>query len=526
MSSPNFPSSVLRSNAILKEIAKEPQYESYKEFLDAAEGTFSDIKWARQDFENDFYRHKTGMKHSRGAVYAVDIIESDPHTHTVVSSEPQTTSAGVEKLLSNAAPMTKMRIVIFDHGKVYDKTLVGEIAGFYDINPRNLRDHFFQHQSETVISNLNLEVRNTYPGYLPSESRFSPLQLERTILTRPKKTTFLIPNKKAEYPTVIVFIWSPLKRYSTNVVNRDLITPSQMIPRHCLSSSYQPSNDAETFLLRLFHYTNFELEACISQPILVVQPFLRTYLLEISQDIKQIRDHVAVKGLNEIMEDREFSDWDEAGSNWGTPKDMPFRAFQKLNDSFVGSVRSIQDHMSTPWVNHLKPNMEFAHAAAETIMKDVARIQDQMKDLRTKVNDLSAYSAAQESINEARKSVAQAESVTQLTRLAFIYIPLTYATSLFGINISEWQDETMPSGKWFIMTSVICTLITIASALLLARGSNFIQRHGGLVSAIWYGFKKCLVMGIFYTLVTFPRFVSDKLSDFFASFRRKEKAMV
>ncbi|KAJ6257046.1 hypothetical protein Dda_7930 [Drechslerella dactyloides] len=520
---PAFPQSVQDLGAHLDDIDVNGahKHDSYYTYLESAKKEFSDLGWTRFScLISDYYQTKTGEQYARGAFYSLDIgtfTAEDPSLYTVAASPALTTAADVAELLRNPAAGTKMRLVIYQHSKTFDHTLLMELASFYDVSPRALRDHFWQHWTDMTTSNLNIAARDWYSGYLPSEAGFSPIQLERTFMTRSKKTSLLIPREqKPGYRTVIVFIWDAKDRYSKNVINRDLIVPSLRMSDYCIENLWQPSDDIETCLFRLSRLSSSELAACISQPIFVALPFLRTYLLETSQDIKQIQDHLIYKGLTEFLVDR---DTESRGSalNWGPTKQMPFETFHKLNESFAGSIDTIKDHLLFPWIDRSLPGSESTDTLKSSILADVRRIQDQMADLRAKINEYSAYTASQESINEARKSVAQASSVTQLTRLAFIYIPLTFATSLFGINISEWQDAGMPSGKWFLLTAALCTVLTIAVAMGLSEWQNHIETHGGVRRSMWRAVKRALVFAIFWLLATFPRMIADG----FRSIRRR-----
>ncbi|KAK8045569.1 corA-like mg2+ transporter protein [Apiospora rasikravindrae] len=60
------------------------------------------------------------------------------------------------------------------------------------------------------------------------------------------------------------------------------------------------------------------------------------------------------------------------------------------------------------------------------------------------------------SIREAQKAFAEARSVTKLTRLAFIFVPLSFTTSAFGMNISELGNGEAPSfWVWAVVTVII-----------------------------------------------------------------------
>ena len=80
------------------------------------------------------------------------------------------------------------------------------------------------------------------------------------------------------------------------------------------------------------------------------------------------------------------------------------------------------------------------------------------------------------SIRESRKSIEEAVSVKRLTRLAFIFVPLTYASSLFGMNIKE-INGIGPKLWIFLFISVCISVITLVLSSFVKRVTNWIKRH-------------------------------------------------
>ncbi|KAK9769979.1 hypothetical protein SCAR479_13369 [Seiridium cardinale] len=57
------------------------------------------------------------------------------------------------------------------------------------------------------------------------------------------------------------------------------------------------------------------------------------------------------------------------------------------------------------------------------------------------------------------RGISQAKEVQSLTKLASVFIPLSFATSLFGMNIKEWQPGV--SLNWFIGMAVLFSVISV-----------------------------------------------------------------
>ncbi|TID15696.1 hypothetical protein E6O75_ATG08024 [Venturia nashicola] len=80
---------------------------------------------------------------------------------------------------------------------------------------------------------------------------------------------------------------------------------------------------------------------------------------------------------------------------------------------------------------------------------------------------------AEMSIMGARRSMEEAESVSKLTELAFLFISLSFAASLFSMQVDVLQSDDGIPFKYFIITAI--SLITFAFATrLIARSKSLL----------------------------------------------------
>ena len=61
------------------------------------------------------------------------------------------------------------------------------------------------------------------------------------------------------------------------------------------------------------------------------------------------------------------------------------------------------------------------------------------------------------SIIESKRGIAEAESVTKLTELAFFFIPLTFSASIFSMQVKEISASTVSLSAFFILAIIITT---------------------------------------------------------------------
>ncbi|KFA56633.1 hypothetical protein S40293_10452 [Stachybotrys chartarum IBT 40293] len=77
------------------------------------------------------------------------------------------------------------------------------------------------------------------------------------------------------------------------------------------------------------------------------------------------------------------------------------------------------------------------------------------------------------SLAESRKSIEMSDSVKLLTQLAFIFIPLTFSATVFGINVQEFGTGELPISA-FIVTAII---VTASSMLLWWFGGKILSKR-------------------------------------------------
>ena len=79
-------------------------------------------------------------------------------------------------------------------------------------------------------------------------------------------------------------------------------------------------------------------------------------------------------------------------------------------------------------------------------------------------------------IKESREAINQAEGVVKLTRLAFVFIPLSFTTSFFGMNFKQLDGDILGIWVWFVVSLPVLMIV-----MLLMRYD---------ISPMWYRRKK------------------------------------
>ncbi|KAF4554655.1 Hypothetical protein D9617_4g004100 [Elsinoe fawcettii] len=125
----------------------------------------------------------------------------------------------------------------------------------------------------------------------------------------------------------------------------------------------------------------------------------------------------------------------------------------------------------------------------DSILRDFRCVSNRAADLLNQCRDDMALCMNAAQIEESRKNIEQAKKVAQLTLLAFVYIPLLFTTSFFGMNVAALgQEGGLDIWPWFAMSApllfVSCALLWIVEKYEGVK--NTLVRKKGELS------KKCM----------------------------------
>ncbi|KAL6716569.1 hypothetical protein ACLMJK_006136 [Lecanora helva] len=93
-----------------------------------------------------------------------------------------------------------------------------------------------------------------------------------------------------------------------------------------------------------------------------------------------------------------------------------------------------------------------SEAAAERLQMDFEGLLSRALDLRRRCTEGMSVMMNRAVVAESRKAIEQAERVKRLTLLATIFIPLSFVSSLFGMNFREFGQGRL-SVWWFVVIS-------------------------------------------------------------------------
>jgi hypothetical protein len=118
---------------------------------------------------------------------------------------------------------------------------------------------------------------------------------------------------------------------------------------------------------------------------------------------------------------------------------------------------------STQAISRIAPeNSEKFH----TLLQDYRDLLDQAEQLRTKLTSVLQRDVSLAALSESRKSIRQADSIRRLTLLAFVFVPLNFVTSFFGMNTKEFGTGKVKLWICFTVASVVTLTVLVTAGVL------------------------------------------------------------
>ncbi|KAF2664719.1 hypothetical protein BT63DRAFT_96732 [Microthyrium microscopicum] len=134
---------------------------------------------------------------------------------------------------------------------------------------------------------------------------------------------------------------------------------------------------------------------------------------------------------------------------------------------------------------------EFAHDIPEQFKRVEVLIEEELTKPTASLNDL-LYKSVQ--IRDSRHSLQLGTSMWRLSWITFIFLPLTFISGFFGMNVDLFQpDGGYPSIKWYFIVSVVMLILVICGVYLLRNSLNLRREdplRRGTFEGIYYQFAQ------------------------------------
>ena len=133
----------------------------------------------------------------------------------------------------------------------------------------------------------------------------------------------------------------------------------------------------------------------------------------------------------------------------------------------------VRERGAPTWPKTSEPALNAKVLSVQTSLDtDYSFLIHRCERLVTRCENSSSILVSAEQLLEAQKGIGQAQEIRGLTKLAFVFIPLTFVAGLFGMNVSEFKGN--PSiWIYFVVAVPLTALSWFASETLLDGGSRW-----------------------------------------------------
>lgn len=146
------------------------------------------------------------------------------------------------------------------------------------------------------------------------------------------------------------------------------------------------------------------------------------------------------------------------------------------------TIEVIKMRGGVKWPRASEPAMkQKAEAAANLLLRDYEHLLYRTEALSERCRRGIGVIISSASITESKRAIAQAYEVTKLTRLAFLYIPLSFTTSFFGMNLTPIAAGQHDLWLWVVVSIPILAVSIFALSYDI---STLPERSGAFLSRI------------------------------------------
>jgi hypothetical protein len=209
-------------------------------------------------------------------------------------------------------------------------------------------------------------------------------------------------------------------------------------------SSYNPITPTQLILDNYQRLVN--LIHAASHPFYALSPFFKLAIISEMNFLKV----VGLKIREELNHDRLSSSDNPTLSNLLYNQQVLKRHVRNLKES----ICFMEEKSKRPWCGRIIHKDDRRGAGTHTltsILKDYRAAVAYAKSLIADCDQGISIVAHNATIRESQKAIAEAQAVKRLSKLAAIFIPLSFATSIFSMNVTGLRDNDGPAlWTWFL----------------------------------------------------------------------------
>ena len=139
-------------------------------------------------------------------------------------------------------------------------------------------------------------------------------------------------------------------------------------------------------------------------------------------------------------------------------------SLQEHTERLKQNIMTIKDRGGPQWPRTEGESMVVIDPAVESTLRDYQALLDDAVALSGHCQVAMSIVMSLANLEESRIAIQQHNSISKLTHLALIFVPLSFVTSFFGMNMSEFGGSIEP--RFWVIFAVFLTLITVFTVFM------------------------------------------------------------
>ena len=196
-------------------------------------------------------------------------------------------------------------------------------------------------------------------------------------------------------------------------------------------------------------FTPEEVRSANEDPAEYLYPFARLLAFELNAQVQQtifLLEHqftfvAAVLAQTEVLE-----------GSWAI--------FHDIQKDVTASLKNLKAFASPDSVGAMSLIEDY-----KDLLQRIEEVQQELKDYLHRHVAMVSLKESRLGVEASKRSIQQADSVNRLTKLAFAFVPLSFATSFFGMNFKELGTGQLRLWIFVVATAVLAFLVSLVTFL-------------------------------------------------------------
>jgi Mg2+ and Co2+ transporter CorA len=117
------------------------------------------------------------------------------------------------------------------------------------------------------------------------------------------------------------------------------------------------------------------------------------------------------------------------------------------------------------WTRHMANTCKILHCSAD-LAEELAELRASVAELRSRTDSTVSLLSASMAIAQSTRVIEQTSGINKLTELAFVFVPISFVTAAFSMQVRELTESSPPLWTWGVaLTSIMVVTYLIRSMI-------------------------------------------------------------